>query len=80
MRGSPELPTRLCRRIMLEALPPSLWPTMPTFLKCMPWSNLAWTARDRSDGSNLVEFRRFIPLCENSIRSTRATGPVWKAI
>lgn len=40
MRGSPGLPTRRRRRIMLESASPIAFADDAGFCKCMPWTNL----------------------------------------
>lgn len=40
MRGSPGLPTRRCRRIMLESASPIAFADTAGLYKCMPWTNL----------------------------------------
>lgn len=54
MRGSPELPTWLCRRIMLESASPIALADYASLSKCMPWSNLGLAVSAYFDGVQSV--------------------------
>ena len=61
MRGSPELPTRLCRRIMLESASPIALPTVPTPTGARQTPNRPGLPAGSLIATNPLEFRLFSP-------------------
>lgn len=53
MRGSPGLPTRRCRRIMLESASPIALADYANLAECMPWSNRDLNFKFFSDALDL---------------------------
>ena len=64
MRGAPELPTRLCRRIMLESASPIAFADYASLYQCMPWSNLAKSASLFHNAIQFPLIQLFSHVCE----------------
>lgn len=77
MRGSPGLPTRRCRRIMLESASPIAFADDASLSQCMPGTNLIQIAITSFDGHRIQQNSGYLALYTRSFdSSSRASRPV----